>query len=354
MITSPMRTSVAFDPAWEAVVTRDRAQDGRFVYAVTSTGVYCRPSCPSRRPKPANIRFFGSPDDAAAAGFRPCRRCRPDMVVPDDRVARARALLETDEATAALSALARRVGLSPSHLQRSFKARYGVSPRQYLAARRQSRLREALRSTSSVTRAIYQAGFESNSAGYQAAATSLGMSPGRYARGGAGLAIRYQIVPSPLGPMLIAATERGLCAVFFGTDRPTLVASLRTEFFRAELIDGGSPALEAHTAAVLRIIATGAAEPGLPLDPAGTAFQNQVWSELAKIPPGTTMSYAEVARNIGRPRATRAVASAIASNRLALVIPCHRVVRGNGDIGGYRWGAELKGRLLDAEHHRAR
>lgn len=349
---SPTMSPIPFDTAWNAVASRDPAEDGRFVFAVRTTGVFCRPSCPARRPRRENVRFFSGPAAAAAAGYRPCLRCRPEATDRPDPLAKAKALLEAGSDDATLAVLARKVGLSPSHLQRTFKARFGLSPREFVAARRRSRLKEALRETGSVSRAIYDAGFSSSSAGYQAAVAALGMTPGRYAKGGAGLRIRYQIAQSSRGPLLAATTDRGVCAVLFGPDEDTLVAALRAEFVAAELVAGADQALGALMATILQHLDTGTVLDSLVADPNGTPFQHEVWSELRRIPAGATRFYSDVARAIGRPRAVRAVATAIASNRLALVVPCHRVVRGNGDLGGYRWGPDLKRQLIAAERRR--
>ncbi|MGE3616347.1 MAG: bifunctional DNA-binding transcriptional regulator/O6-methylguanine-DNA methyltransferase Ada [Gemmatimonadales bacterium] len=342
----------AIDPetAWAAVGERDSSHDGRFVFAVRTTGVYCRPSCPARRPNRANVEFFRDGGGARAAGYRACRRCRPDEPVRDP-LAAARAALEAagpDRVT--LTDLARRVGLSPSHLQRRFTARFGLSPRQFQSAVRSRRLRRSLQEGNSVSRAGYDAGFGSSRGVYEQADGHLGMTPARFASGGAGLTIRYAITDWAFGRVLVAATDRGVCAVLFGTSDPDLVHSLEAEFPEAALTSAGAGGKELSrlVASVARRLRGGPAE-DIPLDLLGTAFQEQVWRALREIPAGATESYREVARRIGRPGAVRAVATAIARNRLAVLIPCHRVVRADGSPGDYRWGAPLKRRLIDAE-----
>ncbi len=337
------------DAAWEAVMTRDPDRDGEFVFAVTTTGVYCRPSCPARRPNRTNVRFFDTCRAAREAGFRACRRCHPDQTRVDP-VAMARNLLDADPLT--LDQLAGRVGLSPSHLQRTFKARFGISPREYQAARRSARLKNALRESGSVSRAGYDAGFGSSSRVYESAPATLGMTPAAFARGGAGLSLRYLIVDSVLGRLLVALSERGVAAVLPGRSDRDLVAALAAEFPRADRapIEPGTDApLAALVDRVAAAVAGQAGSDAIPVDILGTAFQERVWKALRAIPPGSTRSYQEVAQGIGQPRATRAVASAIARNRLAVLVPCHRVIRQDGASGGYRWGPETKRRLLERE-----
>ena len=349
----PRSSQPSPDTAWRAVMTRDKGQDGSFVFAVTTTGIYCRPSCPARRPNRTNVRFFDTGRSARDAGFRACLRCHPDETRADP-LAAAKALLDTGTGEPlTLERLADRVGLSPSHLQRTFKARFGLSPREYLAARRSTRLKGALRSARSVSRAGYDAGYGSGSRLYEGAAATLGMTPGRFARGGAGLALRYLIVDSALGRLLVAVSDRGVAAVLPGRADRELIAGLAAEFPNAELapIEPGQDAtLAALIDRVAAEVAGQASGPDrIPLDILGTAFQERVWKALQTIPAGATRSYQEVARTIGRPRATRAVASAIARNRLAVLVPCHRVVREDGSLGGYRWGLDTKRRLLDRE-----
>lgn len=331
------------DEAWDAVRTRDRAADGHFVYAVRTTGVYCRPSCPSRRPRRENATFFDAPADAERAGFRACRRCHPASAAPD-LVARAREVLEQADEPPSLQALAARLGVSAGHLQRTFQAATGLSPRAWAERLRSERLRRSLQQGATVSRAIFDAGFGSSSQAYATATRHLGMTPGAYRRGGAGLDIRYDFGDSSLGRLLVAWTSRGVCAVYPGADDAALVEALRAEFPHATRTAAtGGP----EVAAVLAAIDGDAAAP--PLDPQGTAFQRSVWAALAAIPRGATRSYTDVALGLGRPRAVRAVAGACAANNIAVLIPCHRVLRGDGGLGGYRWGEERKRRLLARE-----
>ncbi|WP_019585519.1 bifunctional DNA-binding transcriptional regulator/O6-methylguanine-DNA methyltransferase Ada [Deinococcus apachensis] len=333
---------------WQAVLNRDASQDGQFYYGVRSTGIYCHPSCPSRRPRRENVRFFDDPQGAQVAGFRPCLRCRPGEVGARRRaVMHVQHLLDTVEPTPSLAQLAEAVGLSPFHLQRVFKAETGLSPKQYALARRGERVRRELREGASVTAALYAAGHASSRTLYDRSTDQLGMTPGRYRAGGAGETITFAVTGSVLGPMLVAATGRGLVAVRLG-EAGVLEQELRAEYPRATLVQdaaalgGYIEALHGHLAGVRR---------DLPLasDAPGTDFQRRVWAALRSIPYGETRSYAQVAEMIGEPRAVRAVARACAANPLALVVPCHRVVRAGGDPGGYRWGTERKRRLLDHE-----
>jgi AraC family transcriptional regulator of adaptative response/methylated-DNA-[protein]-cysteine methyltransferase len=338
--------------AWEAVQARDAQLDGRLVYAVSSTGIYCRPSCPSRRPRRENVAFFPTPDDAEAAGYRECRRCRPRRARPSpaaESVRRAREHLDAHpEESVTLEQLGRVAAMSPHHLQRVFKRLVGVSPREYAAARRAERLRERLREGESVSRAGFGAGYGSGSRLYEEGAARLGMTPAAYRRGGRGVRIRYTLVPSPLGRLLVAATERGVCSVALGDTDAELEDRLRREFPGAELEPAGGE-LDDWARAVADAAAGHAPAPELPLDLHATAFQLRVWRALREIPRGTTRSYGEIAAAIGSPGAARAVGRACAGNPVALVIPCHRAVRGDGAHGGYRWGAERKQRILEAE-----
>ncbi|SMB93476.1 bifunctional DNA-binding transcriptional regulator/O6-methylguanine-DNA methyltransferase Ada [Deinococcus hopiensis] len=332
---------------WEAVQRRDASSDGQFYYGVRSTRVYCRPSCPSRRPRRENVTFFDTPAEAEASGYRACLRCKPTEVSAGQwAVLHVQHLLDTVEPTPGLAALAGAVGLSPFHLQRVFKAATGVSPKGYALARRSERLKAELRTGASVTQALYGAGHPSARTVYDRATDGLGMSPGRYRAGGAGQTIRYAVVESVLGPMLVAATERGLVAVRFGEAEP-LTAELRNEYPRATL-EEDEAALRGHIEALHKHL-TGRRDLALPGDTAGTAFQRRVWDALRGIPYGETRSYAEVAEMIGEPKAVRAVAQACAANPVALVVPCHRVVRTGGAPGGYRWGLERKRELLERE-----
>ena len=334
--------------AWRAVQQRDRSFDGRFVYAVSSTRIFCRPSCSSRRPSRARVEFFSSPSDAERAGFRACKRCRPASAEPaaiDRAVARASSYLtqHADEPVT-LARLAREVGMSAFHLQRVFKRALGVSPREFRDAERQRLLASRLRQGDTVSRATYEAGFGSSSRVYE---RSLGMTPATLRKGGVGQRIQYSIVDCPLGRLLVAYTERGVCAVALGDDDRALERALRGDFPEAEIHAAGS-AIHAWIKAIVRSI-EGVSNPTVPLDAQGTAFQWRVWKALQRIPRGTTLSYSAVAREIGQPTAVRAVARACATNPVALVVPCHRVVREDGGLGGYRWGIERKKALLDSE-----
>jgi AraC family transcriptional regulator of adaptative response/methylated-DNA-[protein]-cysteine methyltransferase len=342
--------SPADDSRWTAVLGRDAAADGRFVYAVASTRIYCRPSCPSRRPHRRHVRFFASPAAAEAEGYRACLRCRPREADTDAvrRVREAQRYLDghLDE-TVTLVRLGQAVGMSPYHLQRTFKRLTGVTPRAYTGARRMERMKSRLKEGDSVTRATYEAGYSSPSRAYDHSRARLGMTPGSYQRGGRGVQIRFTTVATALGAALVAATDRGLCAVTLGDDAGALEAALRREYPAAR-IERRDEELHAWAGAVVARLAGDEAE-RLPLDVRGTTFQWRVWEALQKIPRGATRSYAQIARDLGQPAAARAVARACASNRLALVIPCHRVVREDGGLGGYRWGTERKRELLAAE-----
>jgi len=343
---------------WTAVQERDPAYDGSFVFAVKTTGIYCRPSCPSRRPKRENVTFYAAPGDAAAAGYRACRRCEPNAVETsaERAVVRARTYLEarvTEPVT--LAELARDAGVSPHHLQRIFKRQMGVSPAQYAAALRAEGLKELLRSGTTVSRATFEAGYGASSRVYDGAARQLGMTPATYRRGGKGVRIRFVTAESPLGRLLVAATDRGVCSVMLGDDDASLERALGDEFpnadrSRADTSAPGNADLAEWIASVSSHLAGDDADRPVQLDIAGTPFQRRVWSALRQIPYGETRSYSELAETIGMPRAVRAVASACARNPVALVIPCHRVVQAGGKSGQYRWGAVRKARLLAQEH----
>ncbi|THF84992.1 bifunctional DNA-binding transcriptional regulator/O6-methylguanine-DNA methyltransferase Ada [Deinococcus sp. KSM4-11] len=331
---------------WAAVLAHDTAADGLFWYGVKSTGIYCRPGCPSRRPKRENLSFHDSPAAAEAAGFRPCKRCTPERIDAGVRVvAHAQALIDAAQTAPQLTDLASAVGLSPFHLQRVFKARVGVSPKQYALRQRTEKLKEALKMNTTVTTALYGAGHDSPTTVYAPATDQLGMTPGAYARGGAGVRIHQTVADSVLGPMLVAATERGLCAVRFG-EPEALRAELRAEYPNAELVDAAAP-LMAYVEGVRAHLAGRA--PSLVTDVPGTDFQRRVWAALREIPRGETRTYAQLAEMIGQPAAVRAVARACATNPVAVVVPCHRIVPKTGGHGGYRWGPERKARLLELE-----
>jgi AraC family transcriptional regulator of adaptative response/methylated-DNA-[protein]-cysteine methyltransferase len=341
------------EEAWRAVESRDPRFDGRFVYAVQSTRVYCRPSCPSRRPRRSRVTFYSAPAEAEAAGYRACLRCKPReaqfATTAALAVERARQFIEQHpDQVFTLDVLASRVGLSPFHLQRTFKRLLGVSPREYQDGLRVTRFKSRLRAGDTVSRATYEAGFGSSSRVYERSARSLGMTPAAYRRGGAGMRITYTIVNSPFGKLLVGATDRGVCEVALGDSDEQLTRALKADFPRAEIARGD----DAHREWVEEIVGNiGGGNVGLdvPLDVRGTAFQQQVWALLRNIPPGRTRSYGEIARELGNPQATRAVARACASNHLAIVIPCHRVVRNDGTVGGYKWGVDRKRMLLERE-----
>ncbi len=344
------------ETAWTAVLERDARFDGQFVYAVDSTHIYCRPTCPSRRPRRTHVRFFGGPEEAEAAGYRACQRCRPRQGEESSQAAAVRRACEYLEAnleeSPTLSDVAEAVEMSPWHLHRTFKAVLGMSPRQYAARLKAERFRGEVRRGESVAGATYGAGYGSSSRLYETADASLGMTPGVYRRGGQGMSIRYTTAPSPFGRLLVAATERGICAVNLGDEGDEdagLEAGLRREYPNAE-IERDDAALQKWLAAVQPILdgRSGAAR-DLPLDLQATAFQWQVWRALQEIPRGETRTYGQVAAALGRPGAARAVAQACATNRVAVVVPCHRVVRGDGEPGGYRWGEERKQRILGSE-----
>jgi AraC family transcriptional regulator of adaptative response/methylated-DNA-[protein]-cysteine methyltransferase len=341
------------DPRWSAVLRRDAASDGAFVYAVKTTGIYCRPSCPSRRPKPGNVGFFATCDEAEAAGFRACRRCRPNDVSPGqthaDLVAKACRTIETAERMPTLSALAKDAGLSAFHFHRLFKTITGLTPRGYGAARRASRMRDALAGgADSVTAAIYDAGFGSSSRFYESSNDVLGMTPRTFRAGGTDADIVFAVGTCSLGAILVARTEKGVCAILLGDDPDRLLRELQGRFPKARMNAGGAD-FEGWVAKAVALVEAPARGFDLPLDIRGTAFQQRVWQALRDIPAGETASYADVARRLGAPKAVRAVASACAANPIAVAIPCHRVVRSDGGLSGYRWGAARKHALLEAE-----
>ncbi|MDR7481289.1 MAG: bifunctional DNA-binding transcriptional regulator/O6-methylguanine-DNA methyltransferase Ada [Armatimonadota bacterium] len=339
------------DERWRHVQARNGAADGRFVFAVRTTGVYCRPSCPARRPRRAHVQFFATPAAAAQAGFQPCRRCRPHeavaAAVPPWVQQVCRRLVEAPD-DVALAVLAAEVGLGPRRLARVFRCVVGLTPRQFADAVRIGRLRQSLRDGQRVTSALYDAGFGASSRLYERAAALLGMSPGAYRRGAPGMRIRCTTVASPLGRLLIAATDRGLCAVRVGDDDAALMRGVAREFPQAQIVrdDAG---LRRWAGALLQYLRGWQPHVDLPLDIRGTAFQWRVWRALQRIGYGQTRTYGQIARALGDPQAARAVARACAANPVALVIPCHRVVRGDGGLGGYRWGVRRKRWLLARE-----
>lgn len=335
------------DEAWSAVLARDRGYDGRFVTGVLTTGIYCRPSCAARHPSRKNVRFFADGAEARGAGFRPCLRCLPDDIARDERaVLGAIATIKAAQRPFTLDALADAAGYSPTHFQRVFKRQTGLSPAAYARALRQERAGDVLSAAGRVTDAIYDAGFSGPSRFYAASEGRLGMSPSAWRDGGRGAVIRWAVAETTLGPVLVGATAKGVCRVAFGENG----ADLARRFPHAELLEGG-----ADFSALLEQVIGSIEQPGsggaIPLDVRGTAFQEAVWSELQRIPPGQTRSYAQIAAAIGSPGAVRAAGSANGANSVAVLIPCHRVVRSDGALGGYAWGEEIKRELLARERN---
>jgi len=353
------------DALWHAVQSRDRGADGEFVYAVRSTGVYCRPSCPSRKPRREQVVFFPLPEAAEQRGFRACRRCRPRTVRAQDpstqavaRICReieSRIFSNADagsgENRLTLAALSSTAGISPHQLERAFRRVMGITPRQYADAQRMRHLKSSLRKGDDVTTALYDAGYGSSSRLYERAPSHLGMTPATYRQGGAGMQIHYTIVASPLGRLLVGATSEGISALYLGEADAALESALRKEYPRAEIRrdTSGSKNLGGWVDQILAHLRGKEPQLDLPTDVQATAFQRRVWEELRRIPYGATRTYTEVARSIGRPAAIRAVARACATNPVSVVVPCHRVVRQDGNLAGYRWGLERKRALLEHE-----
>jgi len=340
------------DARFSALWERDPKADGTFYYAVLTTGVYCQPSCPSRRPRPENVRFYDHPAEAEQAGFRPCKRCQPGRpgLLPTraDLIRNLCEWIDRREQPPSLRELAGEAGLSPYHLHRIFKEFTGLTPRQYAAGRRADRVRNRLGPDSTITKALYQAGYGSSSSFYQDAKSQLGMLPQQFRRDGEQALLQYVVTPCWLGLILVASSSRGVCAILLGDQEEALVQELRKKFSRAQL----NPGNEAFREEVIRItswLEQPNQELGLPLDLQGTTFQIRVWRALQSIPPGQTVSYGELARQLGMPGSTRAVARACASNCLAVVVPCHRVVAKDGSLAGYRWGLRRKAALLQRE-----
>ncbi|MBI1750511.1 MAG: bifunctional DNA-binding transcriptional regulator/O6-methylguanine-DNA methyltransferase Ada [Acidobacteria bacterium] len=348
----PVCSRLSLARCWRAVLAHDSSCDGAFVYAVRSTGIYCRPSCPSRRPRRRFTVFFAGPDAAERAGFRACRRCHPRGPVADPLAPRIGQLCRFIEARPnekfTLRDLSARIGLNPYRLLRAFQSITGITPRQYAAACRLRAVKSGLRKEANVTFALYDAGYGSSSRLYEHAPALLGMTPATYQRGGLGMSIHYSTATCPLGRLLVAATSRGICMVSLGDSDSRLEAALKQEYPLAQIARDAS-ALQPWLRAVLARVAGKTPSGQLPVDVQATAFQRRVWQELLAIPRGATRSYSEIARAVGRPRAVRAVAHACATNPAAVVIPCHRVMRSNGDLGGYRWGLDRKSALLRAE-----
>ena len=342
---NPLDTACPDDPRWQAVLARDRRSDGQFVFGVVSTGIYCRPSCPARHGDIRQVRFYRDGADAGAAGFRACLRCRPDDVRRDEEaVLAAIAAIKAAEAPRALGMLADAAGYSPAHFQRLFTRATGLSPSAYARALRVERAREALSGAGTVTDALYEAGYGASSRFYADAGARLGMAPSAWAQGGRGVTIRWAVVPTSLGPMLVAATGKGGCRLSFNEGREALAA----RFPEAELVEGGSDWAEL-LAQVVEAVERPGDSSSIPLDVRGTAFQEAVWRELRRIPAGETRSYAEIAAAVGKPGAVRAAGSANGANPVAVLVPCHRVIRSDGGLGGYAYGLEIKAELLARE-----
>jgi AraC family transcriptional regulator of adaptative response/methylated-DNA-[protein]-cysteine methyltransferase len=358
MIAKPLTTpkptpaSVRDDPRWARIVARDRTADGHFWYSVSTTGVYCRPSCPSRAANPANVQLHDTLEDARATGFRPCKRCNPDGPSIESKnaalVAKTCRIIAESEEMPSLVELANAVGRSPGYFHRVFKAAAGLTPKDYAVAYRAKKVRQALASSNTVTETIYEAGFNSSSRFYEKATDMLGMSPSQYRTGGANEEIRFAVGQTSLGTILVASSRRGVVSILLGDDPDELVRSLQDRFPRAHLI-GADRNYEALVARVVGFVEAPHIGLDLPLDVRCTAFEQRVWQALRAIPAGETVSYADIARRIGSPKAARAVAGACAANNLAIAIPCHRVVRNDGALSGYAWGAERKRELLDRE-----
>ncbi|MDO8698651.1 MAG: bifunctional DNA-binding transcriptional regulator/O6-methylguanine-DNA methyltransferase Ada [Pseudomonas sp.] len=340
------------DPRWAAVVARDGSADGQFVYAVSSTGVYCRPSCGARTAKAQHVSFYSTTEQAEQAGFRPCKRCKPEQPPLSERhaalIAELCRQIDSAETAPSLAELAQRANMSSYHLQRLFKALTGVTPKAYATAQRAHKVREQLGSGGSVTEAIYAAGYNANSRFYAEAGEVLGMSAKRYRAGGANTRIRFAVGQCSLGAILVASSERGVCAILMGDGPDELLDDLQRRFPRAELL-GGDQDFEQQMATVVGFVEAPQLGLDLPLDVRGTLFQQRVWQALREIPVGTTVSYSGLAQLIGAPKSARAVAQACAANALAVAIPCHRVVRNDGGLSGYRWGIERKRALLERE-----
>jgi AraC family transcriptional regulator of adaptative response/methylated-DNA-[protein]-cysteine methyltransferase len=337
---------------WQAVETRDNRADGQFVFAVKTTGICCRPSCSARHPLRKNVLFFESVEEAVKAGFRPCKRCQPDKLAPQqqriDRITQACRILETSSERIVLAELAQRVAMSPFHFHRLFKQVTGLTPQAFQKAVRAKRLREQLTQGEPVTRAVYEAGYQSGSNYYQQADAVLGMTAKQYRQGGERAWVHFVVGTCRLGEFLVAQSERGICAILLGSNAKTLIAELETLFPHASLT-AGDEQFSRRVAQIVSCIEHPGQQLALPLDIQGTAFQQQVWQALREIPVGQTASYRDIAERIGKPQAVRAVAGACAANKLAVIIPCHRVVRHDGTLSGYRWGVERKRQLLEIE-----
>jgi len=348
----PTLVLAADDPRWIRVVARDKTADGHFWYSVSTTGVYCRPSCPSRTANPENVQLHDSLESAKATGFRPCRRCNPDgpSIETENtaQVAKACRIIEKSETEPSLEELADAIGRSPSYFHRVFKATTGLTPKDYAAAYRARKVREGLASGNSITEAIYDAGFNSSGRFYEKSTGMLGMTPSQYRAGGANEEIKFAVGQTFLGAILVASSKKGVAAILLGDDADKLLRNLQDRFPKARLI-GADKDYEAIVARVVGFVEAPEIGIDLPLDVRGTAFQQLVWQALQEIPVGATVSYAELAQRIGSPKSVRAVAGACAANKLAVAIPCHRVVRNDGAVSGYAWGIERKRALLERE-----
>lgn len=354
MLKNAALDALEADPRWAAVVAKDAEADGSFYYSVKTTGVYCRPSCGARLPRPENIAFHATRADAEKAGYRPCKRCKPDQPALADQhaatITAACRWIEDAEEVPSLDALATQAGMSPYHFHRVFKAVTGVTPKAYATAHRARRVRDGLNRGDRVTDAIFDAGYNSNARFYEQSNALLGMTPSDWRRGGANAEIRFAIGQCSLGAILVARSEKGICAILLGDDADRLARDLQDQFPNARLI-GDDPDFAKLVAQVVGFVEAPGQGLDLPLDVRGTAFQQRVWDALRKIPAGSTASYSEIAERIGSPKAVRAVAQACASNKIAVAIPCHRVVRNDGALSGYRWGVERKRALLEREEH---
>lgn len=340
------------DPRWKAVAERDARADGNFYYSVKTTGIYCRPSCAARLPRPENVAFHATPEEAEQAGFRPCLRCRPreesaaqKLAAKVSQVCR---WLESSEEIPTLEELAKSVDLSVSHFHRSFKTQTGLTPREYAVSQREQRMRDSLDRSHSVTQAIYDAGYGSDSRFYERSQQTLGMTPTAYRAGGKDTAIRFAVAQCSLGSVLIAQSDRGVCAIALGDNPEVLVQDLQDRFSQATLA-GDDREFSQQVAQVVAFVEAPKTGLDLPLDIQGTAFQRRVWQALCSIPAGETLSYSELAQRLGAPKSSRAVAAACAANTLAVAVPCHRIVRNDGSLSGYRWGVERKRALLERE-----
>lgn len=348
----PLNDATLDESRWLAVETRDNRKDAEFVFAVRTTGIFCRPSCSARHPLRKNVLFFAGSADAQAAGFRPCKRCQPDKLAPElqraERVTQACRIIETSNSPLTLNELASQVAMSPFHFHRLFKSVTGLTPNAWQKALRTQRLREQLAQGETVTRAVFDAGFQSGSNFYQQANAALGMTARQYRQGGELATVRFVVGTCRMGEFLVAESLRGICAILLGDTPEQLINELETLFPNASLV-ANDPAFAARVAQVVSVLEQPERDFGLPLDIQGTAFQQQVWQALRAIPAGETVSYQDIAARIGNPKAVRAVAGACAANKLAVIIPCHRVVRNDGALSGYRWGVERKRQLLDIE-----